>query len=276
MAAAGMAFELQGVDVVHHGGHRALTRVALSVRQGERVALVGPSGAGKTTLLRLLGLSLPPAIGRFELFGGDPWRAGGGELRRLRGRIGHLHQSPPIPPRQRVVHAVLAGRLGQWPWWRSLASLLRPLDCRGAAAELARLELAERLFDRCDRLSGGQLQRVALARVLYQRPDLLLADEPVSAMDPALAELTVQLLNAEARRRGVTLVASMHAVDLALRHFERVIGVREGRILFDLPVERVAPAWLDALYASSAIDAPRPSQDRAVPTPRLAYVAPCR
>jgi ABC-type phosphate/phosphonate transport system permease subunit len=148
-----------------------------------------------------------------------------------------VHQAPPIPPRQRVVTAVLAGRLGQWPLWKSLASLVLPVDPEGARRELARLDLAERLYDRCDRLSGGQLQRVALARVLYQQPDLLLADEPVSAMDPALSELTVALLNDEARRRGVTLVASLHAVDLALRHFPRVVGVKDGAILFDLPAE---------------------------------------
>ena len=269
MAAAATAFALHGVDVVHRNGHLALEGLTLAVRHGERVALVGPSGAGKTTLLRLLGLSLAPADGRFEMFGSDPWRARAGELRRLRSRIGHLHQNPPIPPRQRVVHAVLAGRLGQWPWWRSLASLLMPVDCQGAAAELARLDMAGRLFERCDRLSGGQLQRVALARVLYQRPQLLLADEPVAAMDPALAELTVRLLNAEASRRGVTLVASMHAVELALRHFERVIGVRGGRLLFDLPADRVAPGRLDALYESDPVGAStRPAQARQ-PSPTL-------
>ncbi len=271
-----MAFALREVGVVHRNGHRALQRLTLQARQGERVALVGPSGAGKTTLLRLLALSLKPAEGRFELFGGDPWHVRGGDLRRLRGRIGHLHQSPPIPPRQRVVHAVLAGRLGQWPWWRALASLLMPVDCDGAAAELARLELADRLFERCDRLSGGQLQRVALARLLYRRPDLLLADEPVAAMDPALAELTVQLLNAEARRRGATLVASMHAVDLALRHFERVIGVRGGRILFDLPAEQVDSLRLEALYASSPEGRPKACEELVAPGALRPCAALCR
>lgn len=245
-----MSFTLEGVGFTHANGHRALAGVDLRVAAGERVALIGASGAGKTTLLRVLAASLRPGSGRVELLGSAPWDAAPRDLRRLRARIGVVHQAPPIPPRQRVVTAVLAGRLGQWPLWKSLASLVLPVDPEGARRELARLDLAERLYDRCDQLSGGQLQRVALARVLYQQPDLLLADEPVSAMDPALSELTVALLNDEARRRGVTLVASLHAVDLALRHFPRVVGVKDGAILFDLPAGQVSEALLRELYAA--------------------------
>ena len=245
-----MSFTLEGVGFTHANGHRALAGVDLRVAAGERVALIGASGAGKTTLLRVLAASLRPGSGRVELLGSAPWDAAPRDLRRLRARIGVVHQAPPIPPRQRVVTAVLAGRLGQWPLWKSLASLVLPADPDGARRELARLDLADRLYDRCDQLSGGQLQRVALARVLYQQPELLLADEPVSAMDPALSELTVALLNDEARRRGVTLVASLHAVDLALRHFPRVVGVKDGAILFDLPAGEVSEALLRELYAA--------------------------
>ena len=196
-----MGFSLEGVRLTHANGFHALRGVDLHVAAGERVALIGASGAGKTTLLRVLAASLRPTGGRVRLLGGEPWVDSPRVLRRLRSRIGLVHQAPPIPPRQRVVTAVLAGRLGQWPLWKALASLVLPVDPEGAARELARLDMAERLYARCDRLSGGQLQRVALARVLYQQPELLLADEPVSAMDPALSELTVALLNDEARRR---------------------------------------------------------------------------
>ena len=244
------SFELQAADAVHGNGHQALRAITLRATRGERIALIGPSGAGKTTLLRLLGTSLSAAGGSISLLGRDPRRLRGAELRRLRARIGHIHQAPPIPPRQRVVHAVLAGRLGQWPWWRALSSLAMPVDAAGAATALDRLELADQLYQRCDRLSGGQLQRVALARVLYQRPELILADEPVSAMDPALAELTATTLNDEARRRGATLVASLHAVDLALRHFPRVIGIRGGQLCFDCAAANVSDAMLTHLYAS--------------------------
>lgn len=245
-----MKLSLEGVGLVHANGHQALQWIDLQVEAGERVALIGASGAGKTTLLRVLAASLRPTGGRLRMAGGDPWAASPAALRQLRARIGHVHQAPPIPPRQRVVTAVLAGRLGQWPLWKSLASLVLPADADGARCELARLDLADKLFERCDRLSGGQLQRVALARVLYQQPDLLLADEPVSAMDPALSELTVALLNEEASRRGVTLVASLHAVDLALRHFPRVVGVKDGGVLFDLPASQVTEAQLRELYAA--------------------------
>jgi len=261
-----MGFSLEGVGLTHANGFRALRGVDLRVAPGERVALIGASGAGKTTLLRVLAASLRPAEGQVRLLGGEPWADSPRALRRLRSRIGLVHQAPPIPPRQRVVTAVLAGRLGQWPLWKALASLLMPVDPEGAARELARLDLADRLYERCDRLSGGQLQRVALARVLYQQPELLLADEPVSAMDPALSELTVALLNEEAVRRGVTLVASLHAVDLALRHFPRVVGVKEGAIVFDLPADQVSEAMLRDLYAAEGVlpvtheptDAPAP------------------
>lgn len=245
-----MGFTLEGVGLTHANGFRALAGVDMQVAPGERLALIGASGAGKTTLLRVIAASLRPGEGRVSLLDGQPWVCSPRKLRGLRARIGLVHQSPPIPPRQRVVTAVLAGRLGQWPLWKSLASLVLPADPQGAQAELARLDLADRLYERCDRLSGGQLQRVALARVLYQKPDLLLADEPVSAMDPALSELTVALLNEEAVRRGVTLVASLHAVDLALRHFPRVVGVKDGAILFDLPAASVTEALLRELYAA--------------------------
>ncbi len=249
-AAPGMAVALADLGLVHPNGHRALQRVALSVRMGERLAIIGPSGAGKTTLLRLLAASLRPSEGRIELLGANPWQLSGARLKRLRARIGLVHQAPPIPPRLRVVTAVLAGRLGTWPAWKALGSLLYPADIAGAREALARLDLADRLFDRCDRLSGGQLQRVGIARVLYQRPDLLLADEPVSALDPALADAAVGQLVAQSEAGGATLVASLHAVDLALRWFPRLVGMRGGEVVFDAPVGEVSQAMLQALYAT--------------------------
>lgn len=245
-----MSVSITDVSVVHPNGHRALAGVSLDVAAGERVAVIGPSGAGKTTLLRLLGAALRPTDGRVALLGLSPWELAPGELQRLRTRIATIHQAPPLPPRQRVITAVLAGRLGRWPLWKALLSLLYPVDIAGARAALARLDLADRLFDRCDQLSGGQLQRVGIARAFYQSPELLLADEPVSAMDPALAEHTIGQLHDEARARGATLIASLHAVDLALRHFPRIIGVRGGQIAFDLPPSALDEARLRDLYAS--------------------------
>jgi len=247
-----VSIKLDQVSLVHPNGHRAVGNVSFEIDSGERVAIIGPSGAGKTTLLRLLATALRPSAGEIRILGDDPWRVGRGVLRELRCRVGMVHQAPPIPPRQRVVTAVLAGRLGRWPLWKGLASLVYPVDIEGARQMLARMEIADKLFERCDRLSGGQLQRVGVARILYQQPDLLLTDEPVSAVDPALSDRVIGELNSEAIERGVTLVASLHAVDLALHWFPRIIGIRGGEIAFDLPPARVTDAMLKDLYASEA------------------------
>ena len=285
-----MGFDLKGLGLVHANGFTALHDIGLHAAQGECLALIGPSGAGKTSLLSVLGTALCPSTGRAVVLETPLPPAPQAPARALRARIGTVHQAPPIPARQRVVTAVLAGRLGQWPAWKSLASLVYPLDIAGAQAALARVQLADKLFARCDELSGGQLQRVGIARVLYQQPELLLADEPVSSLDPTLALATVRLLVQDAAARGATLVASLHAVDLALACFPRIVGIRAGRIAFDLPAAQVDEVLLQALYASEgavlptqghapagspeAPATPGPHAPRAVAAP--ASVAGCR
>lgn len=251
-----MSISLSEVSLVYPNGLPAINRVSCEIGNGERVAIIGPSGAGKTTLLRMLATALRPSAGALTVLEVSPWHVGRNALRRLRSRIGMVHQSPPIPPRQRAVTAVLAGRLGRWPWWKGLLSLIYPVDIQGAEQMLARMEVADKLFERCDRLSGGQLQRVGVARVLYQQPDLILTDEPVSAVDPALSNRVIGELNREAVERGVTLVASLHAVDLALHWFPRIIGIKSGEVVFDLPPVRVTDDMLRELYASELTYAP--------------------
>ena len=252
-----MSFSLDGVGLTHANGFVALDGITLKAEKGERIALIGPSGAGKTSLLSVLGTALAPTAGTAEILDFALFCSCTVALKSLRARIGTIHQAPPIPARQRVVTAVLAGKLGQWPVWKSLASLVYPLDVPGARAVLERVDLADKLFARCDQLSGGQLQRVGIARVLYQHADLILADEPVSALDPALALATVRLLADEAKASGATLVASLHAVDLALSCFPRIVGIKAGRIAFDLPTEQVSEALLQELYASEGQTLPK-------------------
>ena len=251
-----MSLQLAQLGLVHPNGHRALNHVSLVLAAGERVAVIGPSGAGKTSLLRLAAASLRPSEGRVEALGANPWQLSARGLKHLRARIGLIHQAPPIPLRLRVVTAVLAGRLGAWSLRRGLASLVYPADIVGARAALAQLDLSDRLFERCDRLSGGQLQRVGIARVLYQQPELLLADEPVSALDPALADLALSQLVAQSENSGATLVASLHAVDLALKWFPRIVGMRAGDVVFDAPTASVTPQMLHELYATEGAALP--------------------
>jgi len=227
----------------------ALERVDLAIASGEQVAVIGPSGAGKTTLLHLLGCALRPAGGTVLLDGVDPWRVSTGRLQRLRGELFLAPQVPPLPPRQRVVTAVLAGRLPQLGVWESLRSLFYPTGIAQADAALARFDLADKLFARVDRLSGGERQRVGLARVLLSQARLLLVDEPLSALDPTRAEQAVDTLTAAAYERRATLVATLHDVPMALRYFPRIIGLRQGRIAFDLAPGLVTSALLQDLYA---------------------------
>ncbi|BBN61518.1 MULTISPECIES: phosphonate ABC transporter ATP-binding protein [Pseudomonas] len=257
-----MTLRLSAIELRHSDGTLALRGLDLSIARGERVAIIGPSGAGKTTLLNLLASALPPSAGQLQVLGTDPWQLSSTRRQRLRSRIALIHQAPPLPARQRVVTAVSAGRLGQWGLGKSLLNLLHPLDISGAREVLARLDLADKLFERCQQLSGGQLQRVGIARALYQQPELLLADEPVSAMDPRLADHTLALLGQHAIEHNVTLVASLHAVELALAHFPRIIGVRDGRIHFDLAASEVGREHLDTLYANEQLS-PQPVSDAA-------------
>ncbi|MEB3900120.1 ATP-binding cassette domain-containing protein [Pseudomonas putida] len=250
-----MTIHLHGASL-SHGQVRALDAVSLRIDKGERVAIIGPSGAGKSSLLHVMATAVQPSAGRLELLGEQPWALSARARQRLRARVGLVHQAPPLPPRQRVVTAVLAGRLGQWGTLRGLLNLIYPTDVPGARQALAELGLADKLFVQCGQLSGGQLQRVGIARALYQRPDVLLADEPVSAMDPVLADHSLALLNRHAQANGVTLVASLHAVELALAHFPRVVGIRDGQVAFDCPAQAVTESLLDALYANEQLGSP--------------------
>ncbi len=228
----------------------ALRAIDLVVASGEQLAVIGPSGAGKTTLLQVMACALRPTHGAVHLDGANPWEMGGGGLRALRKRLFLAPQVPPLPPRQRVVSAVLAGRLPNMGLWQSLASLVYPRDMDLADAALAQFDLAEKLFERVDRLSGGERQRVGLARLVASSAELLLVDEPLSALDPERARQALQSLTGAAQQRGATLVATLHHVDMALAHFPRIVGLRDGALVFDLPAGQVSPALLQELYAS--------------------------
>ncbi|MEY2800470.1 MAG: hypothetical protein RL513_54 [Pseudomonadota bacterium] len=248
-----MQIELGALAARHpasaRGAEPALGPLDLRIAPGEQVAVIGPSGAGKTTLLHTLACALRPSAGQLRLDGRDPWSLSASALRRLRGELFLAPQVPPLPPRQRVVTAVLAGRLPHISLWHSLRSLFYPTGIAQAQAALAHFDLADKLFDRVDRLSGGERQRVGLARALVAQPRLVLVDEPLSALDPARAAQAMDSLLAAARERGASLVCTMHDVPLALRHFPRIVGLQDGALAFDLPAAEVTPERLHVLYA---------------------------
>jgi phosphonate transport system ATP-binding protein len=244
-----VVLSLRGVGVDYGRSGPALADVDLTVRAGERVALVGPSGAGKSTLLALCTGVVRPTRGDVEVLGEPLAGIREGELAALRRRIGTVHQRLELVQRLRVVHNVNAGHLGRWSTWHALSSLVRPRDVDVARSALARVGIADKLSARTDRLSGGEQQRVALARVLVQDPDLVLADEPVSSLDPARADDVMRLLCETVATPARTLVVSLHDFELAVRRCDRVVGLRAGRVEFDLPAVEVDHGLRDRLYS---------------------------
>jgi phosphonate transport system ATP-binding protein len=247
-----MQLELRGVAARHPAARAsappAVQPLDLDIVAGERVAVIGASGAGKTTLLQVLAAAHRPSGGRLSIGGREPWALPRRALQKLRGELFLAPQVPPLPPRQRVVTSLLAARLPAMGLAASLRSLIYPSDIPAAHEALERFDLADKLFERVDRLSGGERQRIGLAKALLAPAKLWLIDEPLSALDPTRARQATETLVNEARLRGVTLVATLHQVDMALANFPRIIGLREGRMAFDLPTAEVTPERLERLY----------------------------
>jgi phosphonate transport system ATP-binding protein len=232
---------------------QALSDLTLRIARGERVAVLGPSGAGKSTLLRILNATLRPTAGTLRIHGQDAAALRGRELRRVRSGIGTVFQHPALIAPLSAAQNALCGRIARWSLPRSLRALVAPPEdeLRVALQALATVGLADRAQARADELSGGQQQRVAIARVLVQDPEVVLADEPFASLDPGLtAQLADLLLRA---CEGRTLIALLHDVPLALERFPRIVGLRAGRVLFDLPARDVAPGHLEALYAHGGV-----------------------
>jgi len=249
----GLAMELRQLAARHPAAQPsalpALVDIELQINAGEQVAVIGPSGAGKTTLLQVMSVALKPTSGGLTLGGLDPWALSHRQRQGLRGCLFVAPQVPPLPPRQRVVTSVLAGQLPRLSLFASLRSLFYPRDIPAAYAALEAFDLGDKLFDRVDRLSGGERQRVGLARALVSPGALWLIDEPLSALDPARAQQAIRTLVDRTRAAGVTLVATLHQVDMALANFARVVGMREGRVVFDLPPDQISRERLQALYS---------------------------
>ena len=227
----------------------ALDGVGFSINAGERVALVGPSGSGKSTLLNLLSGTVQPDVGTLSVSG----RLLSQRLprRELASLVGIIHQQFDLIPQLPVVHNVLAGRFSRWGMFRSLLSTVWPQDYQLAAAALAQMGIPEKVQERTSHLSGGEQQRVAIARAIVQSPRLVLADEPVASVDPGRAQEILQVLASLTEESNRALVASMHTPYLVQQFFSRAIGLKEGRMEFDLPAGELTQAILSDLYEVS-------------------------
>ena len=189
---------------MQYGSRYALHPLSLTIRPGERVAVVGPSGAGKSTLLRLLATALQPTEGSIEVLGRSVDGLSSRALRRLRARIGTVHQQLHLVAQASVMQNVISGRLGSLSLPRALAALVSRAEAERVAAVLDQVGIADRLHERVDRLSGGEQQRVAIARALYQDPEIVIADEPVASVDPARPEVPSISAQVPAASSGVT------------------------------------------------------------------------
>ena len=238
-------------------GTVALAPVSFSIEAGERVAIAGPSGSGKTTLLELLAGTVRPDQGELLLDGRDLGRLKPG--RELSSLVGMINQGYDLVPHLPAIHNVLAGRLGHWSLLRAMISMVRgrPRDRRLAEAALEELGMAGKLYERTSHHSGGEQQRVAVARVMVQSPKIILADEPVSSLDPARAEDMLDLMTGLIDDSGTdgpvhapdkALIATLHSPNLILNFFTRVIALRNGELQFDRPAGMVSVDDLDDLY----------------------------
>ncbi|KAB8320097.1 phosphonate ABC transporter ATP-binding protein [Tolypothrix campylonemoides VB511288] len=240
-------FELKNVTK-QFGTFQSLIDINLQIYPGERVALVGSSGAGKSTLISLLNGTLQPTQGEVWVLDRNLARLRPKSLRQIQRQIGTIYQQFHLVDNLRVIHNVNAGHLGRWSFFKAAASLIYPLEVETAFKALTQVGIPEKLYERTDRLSGGQQQRVAIARVLVQNPAAILADEPISSLDPERCREVMNLLRLLSDNTGKTLVASLHAIEYARSHFQRIIGLRQGRVLFDAPVEEVSAGMVEELY----------------------------
>jgi phosphonate transport system ATP-binding protein len=229
---------VENLTKIFPDGTVALKNVSFEVQDGEFLAVIGLSGSGKSTLLRCINRLIDPTAGRVLWNAVDITAAKGVELRRIRRQIGMIFQQFNLVKRSSVMTNVLSGRLGYAHPVTSLVHHFTAQDQQRALAALERVGIAEKADNRADQLSGGQQQRVGIARALMQEPQLMLADEPVASLDPVLAHSILQYLELLNRQDGITVLCSLHFLDLVHRYAQRVVGLKAGELVFDgLPAE---------------------------------------
>lgn len=264
--------ELNGIDKVYQsrqGTVAAVEGVNLSIKKGEFCVLLGPSGAGKSTVLRVINGMTSATRGEVT-FEGEPVTRR--NRRAIQNRIGTIHQQFFLVPRLTVLDNVLSGMLPRLGLLRSLLKLFASNDRKRACELLGRVELTEsQLYQKAGKLSGGQQQRVAIARAFIRKPDLVLADEPVASLDPSTSRGILRLLREAAHETGATVLCSLHQVDLAHEFADRIVAMRQGKLVFDGQPEELDQAMLAHIYdgtptTSQSHDRPKPPTRESTPT----------
>ncbi len=233
------------------GGTRALDDVSVDIAAGEFVALIGPSGAGKSSLLRCVNGLIAPTSGEVEVDGLAVTGAPDDRLRRIRARIGFVFQQFNLLRRLTVLENVLVGRLAHTREWRSFLGWFPAVDVARARGVMGRVGLEGQADRRADTLSGGQQQRVAIARALVQEPRIILADEPMASLDPALSHTVMELLRRINQEDGITVVTSLHVLELAQGYGRRIIALRDGRVVHDGPPESLTGSAASLIFGGA-------------------------
>lgn len=233
---------------------RALSDVSLKVKAGEFVTIIGRSGAGKSTLLRCVNRMIEPSSGVVEFDGIDMRSLRRGELRRARTRIGMIFQHFNLVARQTVIENVLHGRLGYKSTIEGSFGIYSEEEKSHGIEVLERLGLADQMHKRCDELSGGQKQRVGIARALVQDPRLILCDEPIASLDPSSSKTIMDHLHRISRDMKITILMNLHQVDVAIKYSDRIIGIREGSVVYEGEPRKLKKKMVAEIYGSDAGD----------------------
>lgn len=237
---------------VYPNGTVGLKDVTLTIQDGEFVAIIGRSGAGKSTLLRAVNRMHDITEGTLTVEGVNVNTLKGKELRRFRRGIGMVFQSFNLVTRTTVIRNVLAACVPEMPFWRVLLGAFRKQDKITALESLDKVGILDKAYIRADQLSGGQQQRVALARTLAQNPKIILADEPVAALDPVTAKQVMQDFVRINQDMGISILLNIHHVELAIEYADRIIGIRAGQIVYDGPAKAVDQTVLDRIYGEAS------------------------
>ncbi|MBN2851522.1 MAG: phosphonate ABC transporter ATP-binding protein [Clostridia bacterium] len=231
--------EFKNVSKVYANGVKALNNINLKIDEGEFVAIIGLSGAGKSTLLRLINKLIESSGGEVLFEGQSVTKAKGKELINIRRQIGMIFQGFNIVKRMSVLSNVLSGRVAYNPTWKTILGIFPEEDKQIAYRALQRVDIIEKVHNRASDLSGGQQQRVAIARALAQQPKIMLADEPVASLDPITTIQVMDYLKKINVEDGITTIANLHHVDLALKYATRVVGIKAGDIVYDIQMKNV-------------------------------------